>query len=112
MSDTTDTATPDAPPLEYTIELRKPISFGGGTITEMRLRPPTGGEVRIAKEAVRKELNTATMYKSQMVLLSKVTGIAEPALDNVDMDQLNDALEYLGYFLDASPRTSWKSQAS
>ncbi len=78
-------------PEEKTITLRKPVSLGSETYTELRLREPTAGEwVQFSKyEAIEQDL----------MAVAVVSGVPRPALEKIGSRDLKEAAKFVANFL-------------
>lgn len=85
-------------PREKIITLLRPVEFSGGTVTDLRLRPPKISEWRKSQMA-------ALPLDQMLGLVSVVSGVPREALDLMDADQVVEAGDYVLGFLSPGPRT-------
>jgi hypothetical protein len=91
----------DVPPSK-TITFAEPIRFDGRDYTEIVLREPRIGEMRQANEQLRNGVTSAALDNRAMHLISKVTGIPFPVVERLPVSAANEAMVYLGLFINSS----------
>lgn len=82
-----------------TLHLYRPVEYGGGTITELRLRPPTSKEMKETERVTQRGM--AYMEK----LISLVSGVHLQAVESMDADQIVEAGEWVMSFFPSGPAT-------
>jgi hypothetical protein len=78
-------------PDELVIPLRKPVTLGSETYTDLVLHEPTGGDMKAAEKF--------TGIESDIVLIAMVSGVPKPAVEKIGSRDLKKAREYLGGFI-------------
>ena len=104
MSDTAPETAAEQPD-QLTIEIAPPISFRGGSYSEMSLREPSVLEVYQAEQLLRGGVNVATLRQYQMALVSKVSGWPEAAVQMLPIRKLDQAGAYVLGFTKAGQAT-------
>lgn len=84
-------------PEQLIITLRKPVTLGDITYTELRLREPTVGEMI--------ELGADEGWKADAKAIALISGVPEPAVRNLGVRDGKRAAEYLGRFFADAPST-------
>lgn len=88
-----ETASP--PPDEMVVTLRKPVSLGSETYTEVRLREPTAGELL--------QWDKLAGTEADIVAISIVSGIPRPAVEKIGARDLIACARYIAAFLADAP---------
>lgn len=78
-------------PDELVIALRKPVTLGSETYTDLVLREPTGGDMKAAEKF--------TGIESDIVLIALVSGVPKPAVEMIGARDLKKAQVYLAGFI-------------
>ena|ERR1017187_3517719 len=89
-----------AGPETKTIPLRKPVTLGSITVTEINLKEPTGANVSAYHRALADATKTGDMAAADRALISAVSGIVPPILELVGQRDLTEAKKFLDPFLD------------
>ncbi|MBN9143757.1 MULTISPECIES: phage tail assembly protein [unclassified Novosphingobium] len=89
-------ATDDIPE-QLVITLRKPVTLGDITYTELRLREPTVGEMI--------ELGADEGWKADAKAIALISGVPEPAVRSLGVRDGKQASGYLARFLIDAPST-------
>lgn len=84
-------------PEQLVITLRKPVTLGDITYTELRLREPTVGEMI--------ELGADEGWKADAKAIALISGVPEPAVRNLGVRDGKRASGYLARFLTDGPST-------
>lgn len=101
MSDTN--AMPVRP--EWTITLADPISYQGGTYSELKLREPTMGELNKALAELGSTSTQQQQNKMQIVLVSLVSGVHRPVVEQMPWPIVVGAADWCMSFTAAAPAT-------
>lgn len=80
------------------ISLDPPIQHDGGTIGELRLREPTGGEMRDAEKNLDGGFTAEAASAFEVSLIGAVTGVAAAALDKLPVTIMRQARIFLTSF--------------
>lgn len=75
-----------------TITLKKPVTLGDQTYTELRLREPTGAEVIT--------VDNKSGWALEIGLIALVSGVPEPAVMKIGVKDLQRARKFIGHFFD------------
>jgi len=85
-------------PDELVIDLRKPVTLGSETYTQLVLREPTAGEVAQAQKA-------GGGLASDIVLIALVSGVPKPGVERIGYRDTQRAVQYLAGFMVGGPET-------
>ena len=80
------------------ISLDPPIQHDGGAIGELRLREPTGGEMRDAEKELDGGFTAEAASAFEVSLVGAVTGVAAAALDKLPVTIMRQARTFLTAF--------------
>jgi hypothetical protein len=86
-----------AMPDELVIALRRPVEISGRSFTELRLREPTAGEMRLVR--------AKPTLDQQIFAVALISGIPEGAVERMPISVVTAAENYLAGFLNAAPPT-------
>ena len=89
------------PPDTMTILLDPPVAYGGGEVAELRLREPTGRQVREAERELGAEAPWVNAVAYELKLIGLVTGLPTAALDALPIGATNFAAAFLQEFIEA-----------
>lgn len=99
MSDVASDAA-ELPPSK-TITINPPIKHAGASYDAIVLREPTVGEVRKADKQLGPGITQETLRLRSIWLVSFVSGVPVPVLEQVGISTLNRAMAYLTPFLES-----------
>jgi hypothetical protein len=88
-------------PETLTITLRKPVVIGDQVYDHLDLREPTSGEFRKMSK-----LAASDPAGSLIELISAVSGIAVPIIEKIGVRDMNDAGNYLMFFIQSGQPTT------
>lgn len=77
------------------LKLRKPLQVKGGTVEELRLPHPTGGQVLMAERKLDAGTNPEAVRSFAITLVSGVSGKAPELVEMVPVSEVMDACAYL-----------------
>ena len=100
-----DDDTPAPPPEPETLTIHPPLKFAGVSYSELDLREPLASELRNARKLMRTAGNLWESRRSQMALVTAVSGLPAPVIDALPIRQLNQAARVLGRFIVAGRKT-------
>ena len=96
----------ELPEPELTIEFDPPLQVGVNvTCAQIRLREPTGAEVRAAEGHLRKGISAEAIRMYQMALIQKVSGVSQQVIDAMPISKITLAAEYLQAFVNPNQAT-------
>ncbi|NPD67302.1 phage tail assembly protein [Lichenicola cladoniae] len=95
----------DLPDPELVIEFDPPLSHGGMSCDSIRLREPTGAEVRAAEGHLRKGISAEAIRIYQMSLIRSVSGVPQQIIDAMPISKIMIASEYLQAFVTPNQAT-------
>lgn len=92
-------------PNRLTLDLEPPVVFGPNTYTELDLSEPKTGDVERAERELRGGLNSETLRKYQIVLVSKASGLGADVIQSLPIRKLDEASRYLQGFINPGRQT-------
>ena len=93
-----------------TIEVAPPVIVSAGTYDSMELRPPKVSEVRKAQTHLRGTADSTTQMMTH--LTAAVSGWPVAAVENLDIDILLEAFDFLSGFMIGGQKTGEASSPS
>ena len=91
MSDIETTAPAEELPPELTVTLRKPVTLGSETYSELRLREPTAAEWM--------QFDKLSGIEADVMAVSIVSGVPRPAVAMLGARDLLEGARYISRFL-------------
>lgn len=93
------------PPPPATLELEVDVTFHAQHITVLRLKEPTGKQMRRAEQELVSGPNAHTLRMFQMRLIAEVANVPFEVIDQVPVSKLNQAMDFLSLIMDAGRET-------
>jgi hypothetical protein len=80
-----------------TLALKTPVKFGDQTIAELQIRKPKARDMRALK--------VSGTFDDQLKLLGRLAGQPDPVIDELEIEDMTEALKIVAGFMPDGPET-------